>query len=227
MATLYYSRNPNPRLAVAVARHLAAPVRLEWAAPFRPGQAAFFRDLNPSQRIPILVEDGRPPLWEADAIACRLSRMTGSDFWRGGDDQPEMIRWISWGKETFVRACDMVHFELGTKRRYDLGPTVASLVDEGTALFHEAAAILESHLLGRDWLVGNAPSHADFRMASFLPFNAVMRLPLADYPAIAAWESRLSTLPAWADPFEGLDAPDLPQIPAICPPGMGTPSLGP
>lgn len=209
--TLYYSRNPNPRLAIAVARYLDAPVSLEWAAPFRPDQAARFLALNPTRRIPILVEDGQP-LWEADAIACRLSQLAQSDFWRQGRDQPDMIRWISWGKENFVRACDMVQFELGTKRRYDLGPSDADLVAEGTTLFHEAAAILDRHLENRDWLTGATPSHADFRMSTFLPFNDVMGLPLADYPALVAWEARLRRIPAWADPFQGLDAPELPPV---------------
>jgi glutathione S-transferase len=97
---LYYSRNPNPRLAVAVARHLDAPVRLEWASPFSPDQADRFRRLNPNQSIPILVEGGAV-LWEADAIARRLSQMTGSDFWRGGAGMPDMIRWISLGQSQF------------------------------------------------------------------------------------------------------------------------------
>ncbi|QYK40768.1 MAG: glutathione S-transferase family protein [Paracoccaceae bacterium] len=210
-AVLYYSRNPNPRLAVAVARYLNAPVTLEWAAPFHPDHAARFRALNPTQRIPILVEDG-DSLWEADAIACRLSQMTGAEFWRGGSALPDMIRWISWGKETFVRACDMVQFERGTKRRYDLGPSDPALEAEGLARFHEAAAVLENHLRRRDWLVGDSPSHADFRMASFLPFNDVMGLPLADYPALAAWERRLGALPFWDDPFAGLQAPALPPV---------------
>lgn len=210
-ATLYYSRNPNPRLAIAVARYLDAPVDLVWAAPFHPDHAAFFLTLNPTQRIPILVEDGMP-LWEADAIACRLSQMAGSDFWRQGRDQPDMIRWISWGKENFVRACDMVSFERGTRLRYALGATDHTVVAEGLARFHAAAPILEAHLAGRDWLVGDSPSHADFRMASFLPYNDLMRLPLADYPALAAWEARLRAIPAWADPFVGLDTPELPPV---------------
>jgi glutathione S-transferase len=214
MPRLYYSRNPNPRLAVAVARYLNAPVALEWAAPFHPDQAERFLQLNPTQRIPILKEEGADPLWEADAIGCRLSQMVGSDFWRTGRDQPDMIRWISWGKETFVRACDMVNFETGTKPRYGLGPTDLATVAEGIRLFHDSAPILELHLARRDWLSGTTPSHADFRMASFLPWNANMRLPLADYPALSAWYERLKQIPAWADPFQGLDAPDLPPIPA-------------
>jgi glutathione S-transferase len=210
--TLYFSRNPNPRLAVAVARHLAAPVTFEWAAPLAPGQAAKFVSLNPSLRLPILAENGGS-LWEADAIACRLSQMTSSDFWRSGADLPDMIRWTSWARDHFMRACDMVHFERGTKQRYGLGPVDEALVAAGLSAFHESAAVLEAQLRRRDWLLASGLSYADFRMATFLPFNDVARLPLADHPAVEAWHRRLMALPAWADPFAGLDAPELPPVP--------------
>jgi glutathione S-transferase len=85
-------------------------------------------------------------------------------------------------------------------------------VAEGTQMFHEAASILDQHLEGRDWLCGTSPSHADFRMASFLPFNDIMGLPLHDYPALAAWNARLDAIPAWSDPFHGLAAPELPPV---------------
>lgn len=167
---LYFSRNPNPRLAVATARHLQARVEFEFAAPFAPGQAERFRPLNPNLSVPILAWPGGS-LWEADAIACLLSREAGSDFWRSGDDQPDMIRWLSWGKENFVRACDTVHFERGTKQRYGIGPIDQGKVEEGLAEFRIAAVILEAELAKRHWLVGKSLSYADFRMATFLPFN--------------------------------------------------------
>ena len=208
---LYFSRNPNPRLAVATARHLQAKVEFEFAAPFAPGQAERFRSLNPNLSIPILAGSWGS-LWEADAIACRLSREVGSDFWRAGDDQPDMIRWLSWGKENFVRACDTVHFERGTKQRYGIGPIDKSKVEEGTDEFRRAAGILEAELSQRQWLVGSSLSYADFRMATFLPFNDVAGLPLGDYPCVFAWYRRLEAIDAWRDPFDGLEAPHLPPV---------------
>ncbi|MFY0582352.1 glutathione S-transferase family protein [Cystobacter fuscus] len=211
--TLYFSRNPNPRLAVAVARHLAAPVSFQFAEPLAPGQAERYRHLNPSLRLPILAEEGGS-LWEADAIACRLSQMVGSDFWRTGAELPDMIRWVSWSRDNFMHACDMVHFERGTKQRYKLGALDEALVSQGLERFHQTATILNGHLAKQDWLLASGLSYADFRMAVFLPYNDVARLPLADYPAVAARHERLMTLPAWADPFEGLSAPELPPIEA-------------
>ena len=208
---LFFSRNPNPRLAVAVARYLAAPIEFEAASPFAPGQAERFRPLNPNLSLPILVGSGKS-LWEADAIACRLSRDARSDFWRTGDDEPEMIRWLSWGKVNFMHACDIVHFERGTKRRYGLGPTDEEKVADGLKRFENAAAILEAEMSGRQWLVGDAVSYADFRMAAFLPFNDVAGLPLHRYPSICRWYRQLEEIDAWRDPFNGLDAPELPPL---------------
>lgn len=209
---LYYSRNPNPRLAVAAARHLGADLSFEWASPFDPAQSDRFRALNPGLSIPILVEDGKS-LWEADAIACRLSMKAGSDFWRMDADLPDMIRWISWGKANFVHGCDMVHFEFGTKQRYGLGPVDHAAVDKGRSLFAQSATLLEAHLKTRDFLLDSGLCYADFRMATFLPCNDVAGLPLQDYPAITAWYGRICAMSCWADPFNGLNAPVLAEVP--------------
>lgn len=210
---LFFSRNPNPRLAVAAARQVRAAVDYEFAAPLAPGEADRFRPLNPNLRLPILAYDGKS-LWEADAIACLLSRRAQSDFWRTGDDEPGMIRWLSWGKENFARACDIVHFERGTKQRYRLGPIDPQRVEEGLKMFAAAAEILDRELSGRRWLLGESVSYADFRMATFLPFNDAARLPVARYPSIDRWNRQLDAIDAWRDPFQGLDAPPLPQVPA-------------
>ena len=208
---LFFSRNPNPRLAVAVARFLDAKVEFEFASPFAPGQAERFRPLNPNLSLPILADSGKT-LWEAGAIACRLSRDAHSEFWRTDDEEPEMIRWLSWGKENFVRACDMVHFERGTKQRYGLGRIDRECVEEGLARFRTAAAILNAVLSERGWLAASSVTYADFRMATFLPFNDAAQLPLDDYPSVGLWYGQLNKIDAWRDPFKGLDAPELPAV---------------
>lgn len=210
---LLFSRNPNPRLAVAAARYMAAPVEFEFAAPLAPGQAERYRPLNPCLRLPILVLPGGGSLWEADAIVCRLSQAAGSAFWRTGADEPAMIQWLSWGKENFVRACEMVQFEYVTRQRYGLGPVDAGKVADGLERFAASAALLDAELATRTWLLGESASYADFRMASFLPHHPLARLPLDDYPAIARWYARLEALDAWRDPFHGLEAPALPPVP--------------
>jgi len=209
---LYFSRNYNPRLAVAVARQVEAPVEFEFASPFAPGQRARFAKLNPGLGLPILVEAGAEPLWEADAVACRLSQVTDAAFWRTGARLPDMMRWISWGYWNFVAACDRVHFERVTKARYGQGPINEVLIVSGLEQFHESAQQLDAIFARRDFLLSDGLSYADFRMASVLPYADLAGLPLAEYANLAAWYRRLEALPAWRDPFAGLEAPPLPAI---------------
>ena len=94
MRRLYYSQNSNPRLALSVARFLGFGERpglemeFEAASPFEPAHTPFFKALNPNIQIPILVEDGEP-LWEADAIACRLIRVAQSPLWPLDEGLPD------------------------------------------------------------------------------------------------------------------------------------------
>ncbi|WP_127751812.1 MULTISPECIES: glutathione S-transferase family protein [unclassified Devosia] len=210
---LHFSRNPNPRLAVAVAKYLGADIEFHFAAPRDPSRAGDYLHLNPNLLLPILEVSPRP-IWETDAVACFLSRQVGSQFWRTDADEPEMIRWISWGKDNFVKACDTVHWERGTKLRYGLGPYDAAAVAEGLERFHTAAQLLEAELADRTWLVGDAVSYADFRMGTFLPFNDIARLPIKDYPAVSRWYRRMEAIEAWRDPFAGTTAPELPPVPS-------------
>jgi glutathione S-transferase len=209
---LYFSRNYNPRLAVAAARFLKSRVEFEFASPFSPQQREKFLKLNPNLSLPIL-EEGEKTLWEADAIACRLSQLANSEFWPMDDRLPDVVRWISWGYWNFVRACDQVHFERVTKQRYRIGPVRPEVVESGLNEFVSSAAILEERLGATDWLTGSHVTYADFRVACVLPFADLAGLPLADFPRVEAWHARLMDIPAWQDPFAGLDAPELPPLP--------------
>jgi glutathione S-transferase len=99
-----------------------------------------------------------------------------------------------------------------TKQRYGIGPVKQDLVESGLNEFASSAAILERRLGPSDWLVGNHVTYADFRVGCVLPFAELAGLPLADFTRVEAWHERLMDIPAWRDPFAGLDAPELPPI---------------
>ncbi|HEX5209887.1 MAG TPA: glutathione S-transferase family protein [Steroidobacteraceae bacterium] len=201
---LYYSRNLNPRVAVAVARHLEAPVEFVRASPRSPKNEPAFRAINPNTLVPVLVEADRT-LWETDAIACRLSALAGSDFWPGGEHAPEVQMWLSWGAHHFTRAASVFYWENVIKPMLGLGAPDGDALREGADEFHRFATVLEDALSTRDWLVGKRLSYADFRVATALPFAEAAMLPLQRYVHIRAWHERLWQLPAWRDPFAGLE----------------------
>lgn len=204
MMKLYYSRNLNPRVAVAVARHLQAPVEFIPASPRNPNSENAFRAINPNTLVPVLVEPDRT-LWETDAIACRLSMVTASDFWPTGGAAPELQMWLSWSAHHFTRSAGVFYWEHVIKPRMGLGAADADVVSRGAGEFHRFAAVLEDVLSGRTWLVDDRLTYADFRVATALPFAEAAKLPLQEYTNIGDWHERLCQLSAWSRPFEGLE----------------------
>jgi glutathione S-transferase len=201
---LYYTHNLNPRVAVAVARHLGSPVEFIRASPRDPSQEEAFRPINPNTLCPVLVEEDRT-FWETDAIACRLSNLANSDFWRSGDELPEMIMWVSWGTHHLTRAADPLYFDRVVRPSFSDVPGDAAQIAEGLRNFEKFAAILDETLADRDWLVGGRLSYADFRVATSLPFAGAASLPLDDFANVRNWHDRLLELDAWREPFAGLD----------------------
>jgi glutathione S-transferase len=200
---LYYSRNLNPRVAVAAARHLESRVEFIRVSPRDPANEDAFRQINPNTLVPVLVEE-RTTLWETDAIACRLCMLAGSDFWRSDEKAAELQMWLSWNANHFTRTASFFYWEYAMKPHLGLPPASLAEVEEASAEFHRFAAVLEEILANRIWLVGNRLSFADFRVATPLPFAISSKLPLEGYPRIMAWHERLLQIAAWRDPFEGL-----------------------
>jgi glutathione S-transferase len=202
---LYYSLNSNPRVAVATARYLASPVEFIRASPRHPDHEDAFRAINPNTLVPVLTEEGRPNLWEADAIACRLSAIAGSDFWPTDARLPELVMWLSWSAHHFNAAAAAFYFEhIVVPQIFTRGPDEAVLAQAAEELAR-LLPILDQALAGRSWLVGDKLSYADFRVATVLPFEQA-RLPLAGFDNIRRWHDRLREIDAWRAPFEGLAA---------------------
>jgi len=200
---LYYSRNLNPRVAVAAARYLGSQVEYVKASPRHPDHESAFRALNPNALVPILVEADRT-LWETDAIVCRLSALAGSDFWRVGDPLVDMIKWISWGTNHLTSAASILYFDRLIRPNFSDQGADPALIDEALRDFASAAAILDAELEGRNWLVGDHISYADFRVATALPFAERAGLPLAGLGNVKRWHDQLWAIDAWRAPFEGL-----------------------
>lgn len=202
MRKLYYTHNINPRVAVATARYLEAPVEYLRIAP-KGADEAMIRPFNPNTLAPVLVEDDGSSLWETDAITWRLARLTGSDFWQT-DRLDEMLQWVSWSAHHFTRAGGTYTFENVTMVDVPGWTRNRMALEEAEADFHQLGGILDEVLAKRDWLVGGRLSYADFRVATALPFAEAASIPLAGYSNIRRWHDRLLEIDAWREPFAGI-----------------------
>jgi len=198
---LYYSDTLNPRKACAVARHLKLPVEFIYVTLDKgEHRTPEFRAMNPNAKVPVLV-DGELVLWESNAIMCHLAEKAGSDLWPRDRRQTEVLRWLMWDATEFAPAAGTFYFEHIIKPRFLKSQADPAEIARVTPAFERYAAVLEAHLQGRDYLVGNDLTVADFAVAITLPYAEKTGLPLDGFPAIRRWHERLQQLPAWREPF--------------------------
>ncbi|OLL28464.1 glutathione S-transferase [Burkholderia sp. SRS-W-2-2016] len=199
---LYYAETLAPRKACAVAGYLGLPIDYVFVD-LRRGehtQPAYLA-INPNGKVPVLV-DGERKLWEADAIICHLAQRADSPLWpRDAGEQVDVVRWMSWNSQHLYRHAGALYFEHLIKKWVGLGAPDDAKVAESQRFFRQHAAVLDQHLKGRRWLLGNALSVADFSVGVTLPYAQSAAMPLDEFPEVRRWHDQLNEFDAWRKPF--------------------------
>jgi glutathione S-transferase len=164
--------------------------------------------LNPNKKMPTL-EDGEFVLWESNAILFYMAaKRPESGLWpsdlRG---QADVLRWLAWESAHWdAESCGMIAFEKGSKMVLGLGAPDPAFIERGEQNFLRFAAVLDNHLKGRAWLVGEGLTIADLSIGAVVPSAARLQLPLERFPEISRWYEGLSALAAWRDAVAAKDA---------------------
>jgi glutathione S-transferase len=199
---LYYAETLAPRKACAVAGSLGLQidyvfVDLRKGEQTRPEYLA----INPNGKVPSLV-DGEKKLWEADAIICHLAQRAEPALWpRSAPQQIDVVRWMSWNSQHLYRHAGSLYFEYLIKPWVGMGEPDPSKVAEAQGFFRKHAGVLDQHLKGRKWLLGDDLSVADFSVAVALPYAKSAAMPLDEFPHVQRWHDQLNAFEAWRNPF--------------------------
>jgi glutathione S-transferase len=208
---LHYAQTLNPRKVCALARHLESPVtfvRVDLARGEH--RTPEFLALNPNGKVPLLEtgEDAGPGargvIWESSAIMSYLAIQAGSDMWPRDGRQVDVIRWLNWSAEHFNRHASTLYFETLIRPAFGLGDPEPAAIEEAQGFIRRFGAVLDDHLDGRDWLVGDSVTIADFAVAAALPYASAARIPVEGFANVLRWHDRLNEFPAWRDPFPAM-----------------------
>jgi glutathione S-transferase len=200
MKLYHFPLSPNSRRVLAVLHHLRLDCELS-VVDLSKGEQMHpdFVALNPNHMIPTLV-DGDFVLWESNAIMQYLCSKVAYTSLCSSDPrvQADINRWQFWQAGHFGSACSVLIFEKVVKKFFMQAEAELDEVAKGEDRFHRFASVLEHHLKGRDWLVGDDVTLADFSVGSFLDLAGLAEYPMAPYPEIARWYRNIEQLPAWA-----------------------------
>ena len=199
---LYYFPTPNPRKPCAVAKYLKSPVDFVHVD-LRKGEqkAPEFLAVNPNGKVPALA-DGDVNLWEAHAIMAYLALKAESDLWPSDPRaQIEVVKWLNWETAHFSRHAGRLLFNNYIKPTFGIGEPDPAEITEATEFFEQFAGVLDSHLQGRDFILGDHLTIADFAVGSFLPTAEEAKLPLTGRDQIRRWHDSLMAIEAWENPW--------------------------
>lgn len=157
-----------------------------------------FRAINPMGEVPVLM-DGETVLTQSGVILDYISSKTGRLGGRSAAERREVLRWLFWDNHklsTQVGTCRFLSNFLPAEKR-----------PEGVIPFLQgrlkaAYGVLEAHLEGRDWIVGDGPTIADLSCCSYLYYPEPFGFSREDWPRIDRWLAGIAALPGWKHPYD-------------------------
>jgi glutathione S-transferase len=154
-----------------------------------------FLQMNPNGLIPTISDDGFV-LWESMAITRYLARQYGMATLYPQEPRQAALaeQWMEWYKSSITPNLMPVFFNLV---RTEKSEQSQAQIKQCTAATINYLRVLERHLQGRSYMLGDLFSMADIPLEAMMYkfFNLdIERLAL---PAIEAWYARLCERPAY------------------------------
>lgn len=150
-----------------------------------------FLALNPNGAIPV-IDDGGFVLWESMAINLYLAKKHGKGLWPATlEDEARVYQWTLWAANEIEPRIGGWFYHTRMLPEEQRIPAIAA---KALAELPPRFKVLDAHVAGRQWLVGDRFSVADLNVAA-----AMLRAPeigLADTPALSAWLERSTARPA-------------------------------
>ncbi len=167
---------------------------------------AYRATVNEMGEVPVLV-DGARKLAQSGVILFYLAEGSGRFGGRDDDERREILRWVLFDNHKFTSYLATYRFMLTFAKSGD--PAVYEFLKGRIA---GALAIVAKHLTGRPFIVGDAPTIADFSMCGYLffPPDEFGFDIAADHPPIGAWLARIRALPGWRHPYDLMPGHPLP-----------------
>jgi glutathione S-transferase len=149
--------------------------------------------INPARTTPVLEDPPRTYLQESNAILLHVARGTPLL-----PNDPQVYRWLFYEQADVVPTIGGLRFRLITGRLSIDDPETQRRRDGS----YEVLAVLDGHLEGRDFFVGESYSVADTAIYGYVHVAHEAGLDLEPYSALPAWLARVQQQPGYMNDLE-------------------------
>jgi glutathione S-transferase len=199
MKLKYVVGSPNCRKVHAVIDRLDLSVDFDYLDFFTGDlRSEGYNALNPNAMVPTLIDDGFT-LWESNAINVYLASRQPTSMY---PDEPrvraDITRWLCWELAHYNRALGALSFETVAKPLFLTMQPDAAVVELSRRDLQRFLPVLERHLRGRRYMVGDDVTLADYAIGHLEGFKSMVPFDWAAYPSVNAFYARIADDPHWA-----------------------------
>lgn len=155
-------------------------------------------DVNAMGEAPVMI-DGDIRLTQSGVIQDYVSEKSGKFGGKDATERREILRWVLWDNHKLSSMAGVTRFLMNFLPA-DKRPQEVITFNQGRLA--GAYAVLNDHLEGRDWIVGDDITNADLSCCGYLYYPEPFGFDRSAFPNIDAWLTRLSDTPGWKAPYD-------------------------
>ncbi|WP_319824679.1 glutathione S-transferase [Thalassovita sp.] len=157
-----------------------------------------YRAINVMGEAPVLV-DGDLTLTQSGVIQMYVTEKTGKFGGNTPEEAREVMRWMFWDNHKMSSQAGMTRFLMNFLPEKHRNQDV---IDFNLGRLKAAYQTLNAALEGRDWLVGEGPTNADFSCCGYLYYPEPFGFDRTEWANIDRWLGNISALPGWKHPYD-------------------------
>ena len=158
----------------------------------------FRENLSVMGEVPIL-ETGDLTLTQSGVIQQYITDQTGKFGGENDAEKYEILRWCFWDNHKMSSMAGLTRFLMNFLPE-DKRP--ADIIAFNQGRLKAAYQTLDAALEGKDWLVGNGPTNADFSCCGYLYYPEPFGFDRKEWANIDRWLDGISALPGWKHPYD-------------------------
>ena len=154
--------------------------------------------INDMGEAPVMI-DGDVRLTQSGVIQDYVSEKSGKFGGKDAAERREILRWVLWDNHKLSSMAGMTRFLINFMPVEKQPKEVIAFNQARLAVNYE---LLNNHLAGRNWIVGDGITNADLSCCGYLYYPEPFGFDRSAYPNIDAWLTRLSQTPGWKAPYD-------------------------
>lgn len=158
----------------------------------------YLSNVNAMGEVPVLV-DGDVKLTQSGVIQQYVTDKSGKFGGATDAERYEVLRWVLFDNHKLSSQNGMTRFLMNFLPE-DKRP--AQVIGFLQGRIQGALKVLNAHLEGRDWIVGDGLTNADISCCGYLFYPEPYGFVRADWPNIDRWLSNIENTPGWKHPYD-------------------------